>query len=87
MMETFVQWGIDFMVGISNNVSELDGRIAFVTGAVSWFLVEQAIRRLAGIIRIAILLGFLAAFQRIWHAVQGMLSEKEKSEVGSVPCA
>ncbi|MGB1162003.1 MAG: hypothetical protein ACPG40_12390 [Alphaproteobacteria bacterium] len=68
MMETFVQWGIDFMVGISNNVSELDGRIAFVTGAVSWFLVEQAIRRLAGIIRIAILLGFLAALgYGIWQ--------------------
>jgi hypothetical protein len=68
MMETFVQWGIDFMVGVSNNVSELDGRIAFVTGAVSWFLVEQAIRRLAGIIRIAILLGFLTALgYGIWQ--------------------
>jgi hypothetical protein len=30
-------------------------------GAVSWFLVEQAIRRLAGVLRIAILVGFLGA--------------------------
>ncbi|MGB1146631.1 MAG: hypothetical protein ACPG4M_01965 [Alphaproteobacteria bacterium] len=67
-MEAFIQWGIDFMVGVSNNVSQLDGRLAFVTGAVSWFLVEQAIRRLAGIIRIAILLGFLAALgYGIWQ--------------------
>ncbi|MGB0824006.1 MAG: hypothetical protein ACPGSK_07715 [Alphaproteobacteria bacterium] len=67
-MEAFIQWGIDFMVGISNNVSALDGRLAFVTGAVSWFLVEQAIRRLAGIVRIAILLGFLSALgYGIWQ--------------------
>ena len=60
-MEAFIQWGIDFMVGVSNNVSQLDGRLAFVIGAVSWFLVEQAIRKFAGLIRIAILLGFLGA--------------------------
>ena len=67
-MEAFIQWAIDFMVATSNRVSELDGRLAFVTGAVSWFLVEQAIRRLAGIIRIAILLGFLSALgYGIWQ--------------------
>ena len=67
-MEQFVQWGIDFMVGVSDNVSSMDGRIAFVIGAVSWFLVEQAIRRLAGIARIAILLGFLGALgYGIWQ--------------------
>ena len=60
-MEAFIQWGIDFMVGVSNRVKDLDGRMAFVTGAVSWFLVEQAIRKLAGVLRIAILLGFLGA--------------------------
>lgn len=67
-MEQFVQWGIDFMVGVSDNVSEMDGRLAFAVGAVSWFLVEQAIRRLAGIARIAILLGFLGALgYGIWQ--------------------
>ena len=67
-MEAFIQWGIDFMVTTTNKVSDLDGRVAFVTGAVSWFLVEQAIRRLAGIIRIAILLGFLGALgYGIWQ--------------------
>ncbi|MGB1161277.1 MAG: hypothetical protein ACPG40_08685 [Alphaproteobacteria bacterium] len=60
-MEAFIQWCIDFMVATSNKVSDLDGRLAFVIGAVSWFLVEQAIRKFAGIIRIAILLGFLGA--------------------------
>ena len=69
-MEQFIQWGIDFMVGTSDNVATLDGRIAFVVGAVSWFLVEQAIRRLAGIARIAILLGFLGALgYGIWQVL------------------
>ena len=60
-MEAFIQWSIDFMVATSNKVSDLDGRLAFVVGAVSWFLVEQAIRKFAGFIRVAILLGFLGA--------------------------
>jgi hypothetical protein len=60
-MEMFIQWGVEYMVETSNRVSELDGRLAFAVGAVSWFLVEQAIRRLAGVLRIAILVGFLGA--------------------------
>ena len=60
-MESFVQESIDFIVAVSQRAAELDGRLAFALGLVTWFLVEQAIRRFAGLLRRAILLGALAA--------------------------
>jgi hypothetical protein len=44
----------------SDYASEMDGRAAFFLGAATWFLVEQAVRRLAGLLRWAILGAALA---------------------------
>lgn len=41
--------------------NQLPGTVAFVAGAFSWFVIEQIIRRLAGIMRTALMLGLIAA--------------------------
>lgn len=56
-----VQWGIDVLTVVNEQAATMDGRAAFVLGVVTWFLIEQAIRRLAGLLRIAIIVGALGA--------------------------
>lgn len=49
-----------FVGMMSDRASEMDGRLAFLLGLGTWFAVEQMIRRLAGILRWAILGAALA---------------------------
>ena len=57
----FVDWAILFVRAINERAADLDGRAAFVLGLLTWFLVEQAIRRLAGALRVAIIVGAVGA--------------------------
>ena len=57
----FIQSMIEFIGTVSTKAADLDGRVAFFLGLVTWFVVEQIIRRLAGLLRCAILIGALAA--------------------------
>ncbi len=50
-----------FVQALNERAADLDGRAAFVLGLLTWFLVEQAIRRLAGALRIAIIVGAVGA--------------------------
>jgi len=56
----FVTAASGFLATLSDTARDMDGRAAFFLGAVSWFLVEQAVRRLAGMLRWAILGAALA---------------------------
>lgn len=44
----------------AHQVDAMDGRTAFLVGMVTWFLVENAVRRFAGGLRTAILVTALA---------------------------
>ena len=57
----FVDWAILFVREVNERAAGMDGRAAFVLGLLTWFLVEQAIRRLAGALRIAIIVGAVGA--------------------------
>jgi hypothetical protein len=50
-----------FILEANERAANLDGRAAFVLGLLTWFAVEQAIRRLAGVLRIAIIVAALGA--------------------------
>lgn len=53
--EGFVGWAGQMIATVGDQAKDLDGRTAFLLGMATWFLVEQAIRRLAGLLRWAIL--------------------------------
>ncbi len=59
--QSFVGGAIDFISSMSDKAADMDGRVAFVLGMLTWFAVEQAVRRLAGILRWAILIGAVGA--------------------------
>lgn len=54
---SFVDWAVAFIRIANEQAAEMDGRAAFVLGLLTWFLVEQAIRRLIGSLRVAIIVG------------------------------
>jgi hypothetical protein len=56
----FVESAVSAMTALGETARDMDGRAAFLLGAASWFLVEQAVRRLAGLLRWAILGAVLA---------------------------
>ena len=56
-----IQGFIDFISVMSAKAAEMDGRLGFFLGLVTWFIVEQIIRRMAGILRWAVIIGALAA--------------------------
>ncbi|MGB0843336.1 MAG: hypothetical protein ACPGVN_01175 [Alphaproteobacteria bacterium] len=63
-METspdLIQGFIDFIQLMSLKAGEMDGRMGFFLGLVTWFVVEQIIRRMAGVLRWAVIIGALAA--------------------------
>lgn len=60
-VQGFVSGAIDFIKGMSDRAADMDGRAAFVLGMLTWFGVEQAVRRLAGILRWTILVGAVGA--------------------------
>ena len=59
--ETFVDQAVNLIRWANERAVTMDGRAAFVLGLLTWFLVEQAIRRLAGALRIAILVAAVGA--------------------------
>lgn len=58
---SFVGWATDAIRTVNEHAAAMDGRAAFVLGLLTWFVVEQAIRRLAGALRIAIIVGAVGA--------------------------
>jgi hypothetical protein len=50
-----------FILAANERAANLDGRAAFVLGLLTWFAVEQAIRRLSSLLRIAIIVAALGA--------------------------
>ena len=57
----FLQQTIDLLVKLFHAANDLPGSVAFVAGVFTWFMVEQIIRRLASILRVVIIIGFIAA--------------------------
>lgn len=68
-----------FIAGLADSAAELDGRVAFFLGIVTWFLVEQAIRKAAGLLRLAILFGALSAAGLSLAAILSMISASTTS--------
>lgn len=60
-LQEFTQWAAQFIRTVNEHAADLDGRAAFVLGLLTWFTVEQAIRRMAGALRIAIIVAALGA--------------------------
>ena len=56
----FVGMAVRFIGTMSDRAKDMDGRLAFMLGLGTWFVVEQMIRRLAGMLRWAILGAALA---------------------------
>jgi hypothetical protein len=56
----FVGAAVRFVGMMSDRAENMDGRLAFLLGLGTWFVVEQVIRRLAGMLRWAILGAALA---------------------------
>jgi hypothetical protein len=71
----FIGWAIDVVRAANERAADMDGRAAFVLGLLTWFLIEQAIRRLAGVLRIAIIVGAVGAGGLGLVAAVGALSE------------
>lgn len=59
--ETFIDQAVRFIGWANQKAAAMDGRAAFVLGLLTWFAVEQAIRRLAGALRLAIIVAALGA--------------------------
>ena len=59
--EIFIEQALAFIGWANERAAVMDGRAAFVLGLLTWFAVEQAIRRLAGMLRLAILVAALGA--------------------------
>jgi len=59
ILETFIDTAAALIRTLNEQAAALDGRAAFVLGLFTWFLVEQAVRRLAGALRIAIIVAAL----------------------------
>ncbi|HYD98178.1 MAG TPA: hypothetical protein VEH84_02230 [Alphaproteobacteria bacterium] len=51
----FVEGAVATIAAASDYAKDMDGRAAFVLGMLTWFGIEQAVRRLAGLLRWAIL--------------------------------
>lgn len=60
-LQQFTDWAVRFIRSANDHAATLDGRVAFVLGLLTWFVVEQAIRRMAGALRIAIIVAALGA--------------------------
>ncbi len=57
----FLDEAIWFVGAVNEQAATLDGRAAFVLGLLTWFSVEQAIRRMAGALRLAIIVAAVGA--------------------------
>lgn len=59
--DAFVDWAVQFVGAVNDQAAVLDGRVAFVLGLLTWFSVEQAIRRITGALRLAIIVAAVGA--------------------------
>jgi len=50
-----------FVGALNEQAAQLDGLAAFVLGLLTWFSVEQAVRRMAGALRLAIIVAAVGA--------------------------
>ena len=58
-LATIIQTLIDWVVNIGRQVNDLPGGLAFVLGLVTWFVVEQILRRILNWMRWVILVGVI----------------------------
>ena len=56
-LATLVQTLIDYIITIGQDVNDLPGGLAFTLGLVTWFVVEQILRRILSWIRWLVLVG------------------------------
>lgn len=54
---TLIQTLVDYIISIGRQVNDLPGGLAFALGLVTWFLVEQVLRRILSWVRWLILIG------------------------------
>lgn len=57
----FLDWAVQFVGAVNEQAAGLDGRAAFVLGLLTWFTVEQALRRITGALRLAIIVAAVGA--------------------------
>lgn len=55
------EWAVGFLATLNDQAAELDGRAAFALGLLAWFTVEQTIRRITGMLRVAIIVAAVGA--------------------------
>ena len=58
-LATIIQTLIDWVVAIGKQVNQLPGGLAFALGLVTWFAVEQVLRRILNWMRWLILVGVI----------------------------
>lgn len=58
-LSTLIQTLIDYVVNIGTQVNDLPGGLAFALGLVTWFVVEQVLRRILSWMRWLILIGVI----------------------------
>lgn len=81
-LQQVAEWAVGFIRSINEHAATLDGRVAFVLGLLTWFTVEQAIRRMAGALRIAIIVAALGASGLGVATFLGALDEPGAQEAG-----
>ena len=59
-LSTIIQTLIDWAVAIGGQVNTLPGGVAFALGLVTWYVVEQVLRRIFNWMRWLILIGVIA---------------------------
>jgi hypothetical protein len=76
----FVDQAVNLVLIAADRAAELDGRLAFLLGMATWFTVEQAIRRLAGLLRWAILAAVLAGGGAAAVSLFGLLQDQSQPQ-------
>ena len=54
---TLINAMVDYIISIGKQVNDLPGGLAFALGLVTWFLVEQVLRRILSWVRWLVLIG------------------------------
>jgi len=79
---TLIQSLIDFIVSVGQQVNDLPGGLAFTLGLVTWFVVEQILRRLMSWVRWLILAGAVVALgYTVPYIYEQVFSRAELPEV------
>lgn len=75
----FIEWAGRLISAAGDRAADMDGRAAFLLGMVTWFMVEQAVRRLAGLLRWAILAAALVGGGTAAVSLFGQLTNQDGS--------